>query len=366
MENKDLFNIIKKEYQLQSTQDEFENIKTYYQLNLSNKNLLNSMIDDIKNKSVKKIIYNNKYQNIVLYENELLTGCKPNGKIIKEIKKGSYQYYYDELGRVILIEQLEDAAGSLIPYYINAYLYQDDCIFNIYISDYRNVVIRKYQLKENQINECYVYRAGSINLMELKEYIKYVYVNQRLCNCLFARNESNDINCSYKSLIYNDNNELVKIIRYCANGYNDVSYSNEKINYKKLEARIIEELQSIVYSLFNEHEIKYLAFNCCVEEGILEIYGDDSQSVNFNNIYEWKYNNLDTIPLINYPLSDLEYNKILFSCANAINILTSYDEFKKMAKSVVCIFYDHNTNSYLEIPDKIKNLLSSNKYFHFK
>lgn len=366
MNDKNIFDEIKEIYESKITQEKFENVKTYYKQNIANEDLLKSLINDVKSKSVKKIICNKEYQNVLLYENELRTGNKPNGKIIKEEKKECYIYYYDKLERVILIEQLEEFNGILVPYYINVYLYENNSIYHIYVADYRNAILRKYELDNDRIKECYTYKEASLYTDELKEFVKYIYVNQKLSECLFARNNKNEIISSYKSCIYNDENELIKIIRYCDNGYNDVSYSCEKIDYKKLENKITNELKNIVYPLLSNNEIKTLAFNCCVEEGMLEIYGSDNENVDYDNIYEWKYNDLENIELIRYPLADSEYEKILLTCAKAINNLASSDGFKEKSNSLVCLFYNHSTNSYIEIPDKIKKMLSINKCFKLK
>lgn len=366
MDDKNIFDEIKEIYESPITQEKFENVKTYYKQNITNEDLLKSLINDVKSKSVKKIICNKEYQNVLLCENELRAGNKPNGKIIKEEKKGCYIYYYDKLERVILIEQLEEFNGILVPYYINVYLYENNSIYHIYAADYRNAILRKYELDNDRIKECYTYKEASLYTDELKEFVKYIYVNQKLSECLFARNNKNEIISSYKSCIYNDENELIKIIRYCDNGYNDVSYYCEKIDYKKLENKITNELKNIVYPLLSNNEIKTLAFNCCVEEGILEVYGSDNENVDYDNIYEWKYNDLENIELIRYPLADSEYEKILLTCAKAINNLASSDGFKEKSNSLVCLFYNHSTNSYIEIPDKIKKMLSINKCFKLK
>lgn len=323
------------------------------------KNEFDEVLFQLRSKTVKTVYSKGILHNILPYENEL-TGYKVNGKIIEKeiINDNCYRYSYDEKDRVILVENMSSFLGKF--HYSKMYFYDDDSITTMYWADNDLYNITLYHMREGRLEDQYVVaRYGS-------SYSKYIYENDLLTSIDEYRNGKKE----QKLFYYKDNGDLLKIIRSCENGYTEVRFTSQKIQYKKLEERLYNEFIDVFSEFARKHgEEKLSALGFVIWTG----HGNITVSANTGALVdkeyfpaEWKFNELANLELVRQPLDEDEAKHVLESAVRAVDraVMSEVFERIKKEKDFYCTIFEHDEEEVEKKRANIKKILKDNPYFN--
>ncbi|MCL1919233.1 MAG: hypothetical protein FWG14_13235 [Peptococcaceae bacterium] len=164
---------------------------------------------------------------------------------------------------------------------------------------------------------------------------------------------------------YDEKGKLARIKSFSEGG-SRTEYSAEKINFKKLEDRIFEELIEGLNSLLCECQdetLYVLLFHCYIGDGGLNLFANSMEGLkqdkaeSLEYIDDWKYCEFHCIDLIDFPL-DEEDEKVLISVAKAIKRLVATPLYESLPKTddFLCLLQNHDVD-VLESNPKIKEIL---------
>ncbi len=317
-------------------------------------------LEEVRSRCVRSVITKGLLANVLPYEEELIS-AKVNGKIISApiIKDDCYRYSYDEQGRIILSEEM----CTLKKDFRNCkmYFYEGNRIAVMYWTGERLATLTLCHLADGIVQDRYVVGHYA------HSYYTYHYENGRLMRLDEQYLNEEGSGCEYV-FYYQENGKLLKIIRMCPNGYSDVRYSAQKINYKKLEERLCAELRNAFAEFAQTHPEEYLtamAFVCWSGHGSLVISANADNSDYSDTPADWKYNEIANIALLDVPLDDKECGKVLVSTAKAVNAATMEQEFAQIHKAdgfYATIFHHDLPNAERKMT-KIKKIVMDNPWF---
>ena len=322
------------------------------------KNRFDEVLSLLCSKTVKTSYSKGILHDVLPYEHEL-SGFKVNGKVIENeiMSDNCYRYSYDDMGRVILAENMSSFLGKF--YYSEMYFYDDDSITTMYWADNNLYNITLYHMREGRLEDQYVVaRYGS-------SYSKYIYENDLLTSI----DEYRDGEKEQKLFYYNKDGNLLKIIRSCANGYTEVVFSTQKIQYKKLEERLYNELlESFSEFALNHVEviISALAFVVCTGHGYMTVSANMG-ALDGKEYYpaDWSFNVLANLELVRQPLDENEAGHVLEAAVKAADRALMSESFNKIKKDkdFYCTVFEHDEEEIEKKRVNIKKILKDNPYF---
>ena len=319
------------------------------------------VMEDLQLLVVRTVISKGVLQNALVYENEQL-GYKVNGKIIaKPIKKNNcYRYSYDENNRIILVEEMSEFLGKF--HYYTMYFYSEGNIETMRWAgeDLSNVTV--YSLCENRHRECF------LNGKDGCTYSEYFYNNGKLSYI------TSQGKCEYyetsttNNFYYKPDGTLQKIIKEWATGGTQVKYTTEKINYKKLQDRIFNDVEQALLN-FVEHnsneKLVILSFECYTGHGYLSMSADVGNCIYPDSPADWSHTDICSTTLIEAPLDCAETQKILETIAKVADDITKKDFFINMLKAsgFYCTMFHHDMEHIEQDNKKLSKILSNNVFF---
>ena len=265
-----------------------------------------------------------KKYNVFPYKQERL-GNKLNGKEVAEIemKDDNYIYSFDEMERIILIEEASTFLGKIYNY--ECYDYVQDRIYG-YRGDSRNLKFVQIGILENgKVKEIY-----AISDMERFIYEKYDYndgVLESISQNIFCENKEPR---QWKELFYFDEKNNLKLIQTVEGVHKRNNYCAVPIAYKKLDKMLEQQIVDIYQSDKNNvNKMDAIEINLYNREKIpnLDIY----LRSNGKGLEKKQYPHIDNILLRKYPLDDEEEKKIISNILKSI--LRLWDE-KILAENV--------------------------------
>ena len=187
----------------------------------------NEIISEVRSRAVKTVYSKGELHNVLPFENELM-GSKVSGRVIPNeiIDDNCNRYSYDDKGRVILKENMSS--------FLKMFFYDTDNITTMYWSYYDLSNITRYEMKNGRPNKAYSVAIGGERTAD------YIYNGNELAAVEeeYTHESMRRKLCFY----YKKDGKLLKIIGRYENGYSNVCFTSEKINYKKLEERLFESL----------------------------------------------------------------------------------------------------------------------------
>ena len=301
------------------------------------KNRFDEVLLQLRSKTVKTVYSKGNLLDVLPYENELM-GCKVNGKIIENeiVNDNCYRYSYDEEGRVILKENMSSFLGKF--YYSTMYFYGEDSITTMYWAEKTLYNITLYFMREGRIREKYFAPR------ENRCYSEYKYENGVL-TCI---DEYRKAGKEQKLFYYKQNGELLKIIRSYDNGYTEVCFTTQKIQYKKLEERLYNELIDVFNDFVQNHgeeKLSALAFVVWTGHGNMTVSAHTG-ALDGKEHYpaEWSFNELANLELVQQPLDEKEAEHVLASAIRAADRAVMSKEFEKIKKEkdFYCTVFEHD------------------------
>lgn len=312
-----------------------------------------------RSKAVRTVYSKGVLQNVLPYENEL-DGYRVNGKVIENeiINDNCYRYSYDDKDRVILIENMSSFLGRF--HYFTMYFYGEDSITTMYWAEDDLYNITLYRMRDGRIEDKYFCPRKS------RCYSEYIYDNGVLKSIDEYRNGKKE----QKLFYYRDNGNLLKIIRSCENGYNEVIFSSQKIQYKKLEERLYSELIDVFSEFAQKHgeeKLSALGFVVWTGHGYLTVSAHTG-AINDKEYVpaEWSYNELGNLELIRQPLDESEAEHVLASAVKAIDRAVMSEAFEKIEKEkdFYCTIFEHDEEEIERKRTNVKKILKDNPYFN--
>ena len=322
-------------------------------------NRFDELLSQLRSKAVRTVYSKGVLQNVLPYENEL-SGYKVNGKIIEKeiIDDNCYRYSFDDKGRVILKENMSAFLGKF--HYYRMYFYSEDRITTMYWTDNELSSITIYRMRDGRIEDKYFGTGKS------RCYSEYVYENGVLKSIDEYRNGRKE----QKLFYYKKNGDLLKIIRSCANGFTDTIFSTQKIQYKKLEERLYNELLD-VFAVFaqkhGEEKLSALGFVVWTGHGYMTVSAHTGAVNNKECIpAEWSYNELAKLELVRQPLDESEAEHVLASAVKAVDGAVMSEVFEKIKKEkdFYCTVFEHDEEEIEKKRANIKKILKDNQYFN--
>lgn len=325
------------------------------------KNNFDEVVLQLRSKTVKTVYAKGILHDVLPYEHEL-SGYKVNGKIIEKeiIKDNCYRYSYDDKDRVILLENMSSFLGEF--HYSTMYFYGVDSITTMYWAGDILYNITLYQTVDGKPIEKYFVSR------ENYWYGEYVYEN----GVLTSIDEYHNGTKEQKLFYYKDNGELLKIIRSCANGYKEVRFTSQKIQYKKLEERLYNELIKAFSDFVQNHgEEKLSVMGFVVWTG----HGDMTLSASTGALgdkkyfpAEWSFSELVDFELVRQALDEKEAKHVLASAVRAADRAVLSEVFKKIKKEedFYCTIFEHDEEEIEKKRVNIKKILKDNPYFNIK
>lgn len=303
-----------------------------------------SLIDNARSRSVRTTITKGEIIDVFPFENEQY-GNKTNGKQIPEVVMDNdcYIHHFDQEGRLILKENMSEFLSA--PYYFSLYHYHKDSVEYIYgainsvyryqlfiLSDIGEFVRNLTYAKEGKLYEYYYHENGRIVKSELHQ----------------IQNEQNiihDYYCQYDYL-YDKKDTLQLIHRTDAHGGMDTTYSLKKINFKKLEQRIFEEMKSGMEQFMDTHKgEQFTRFAIAADSPhSMYLYIDTSADPEYLQYpADWKYTEIVTVDLIDHPLDDQQTEKLMDCIAKSLIALLNLDMFSELIKNqnFKALLFDH-------------------------
>lgn len=333
-----------------------------------------------KAQSVKTIISKGSMFNVLPYETEL-HGEKRNGKQIPEIiaSNNCYIYHFDARDRLIMTEEVSEFLGR--PHYFTQYVYTDNSIDVTHWQPDKLINLQHYVLEKGTV------KYGYIRFKNNAAYRNYVYdVNLTLEKMdMVYLNDDMTVSMSLEFLfLYNTKGVLERIQRVYGTGGSEWCYSTLKINYKKLEERLLNEFTAVLDAFLVENEnsdpLYVFAIDAYTGHGYASLSMNTLESFNSNfadlpakQIYDvkyespadWEYAEVGEVQLIDFPLDDNEDDKVLQSIAKTYKALIATPQFGALPKTAdfVCMFFNHNGNVLFD-NKKVKKILAGIEYFN--
>lgn len=315
----------------------------------------------LRSNTVKTVYGKGILHDVLPYEHEL-SGYKVNGKVIENeiISDNCYRYSYDDKGRVILQENMSSFLGEF--HYSTMYFYSEDSITTMYWAGNILYNITLYRMVDGRpVDKYFVSRENDW-------YSEYVYEN----GVLSSIDEYHNGIKEQKLFYYKDNGDLLKIIRSCANGYMEVRFTTQKIQYKKLEEKLYNELIKAFYDFVNNHgEEKLSVVGFVVWTG----HGNMTLSASTGSLgdkkytpAEWDYSELADFELIRQPLDEKESEHVFTSAVRAADRAVLSEVFEKIHKEedFYCTIFEHDEEEIERKRVNIKKILKDNPYFNKK
>ncbi|GAA0077048.1 hypothetical protein UT300005_14260 [Clostridium sp. CTA-5] len=325
------------------------------------KNNFSKIMADVQLKCVSTVISKGVLYNVLPYENEL-NGDKVKGKKIAEpiCKNDCYRYSFDEQGRIILVEEMSEFLGHF--HYATMYFYHDDMIETMYWDADTLYNFTVYLLGENGPIEVYFCSDKS------EVYKKYYYENACLMKIASkTKRDTIEIGIDF-NFFYKSNGILQKIIRSWDSGGTEVVYTTDKINYKRLEQRLLNEMEKSILGFTEQNsdkKITLMAFMCYPGHGYLSLSADTCDCVDKDSPADWEYVDFASSNLVDIPLDDKEEEKVLTTIAKVADAITKLTVFSKLSKAdgFYCTMFNHDEEYIEQTNIKLKKLLRDNPYF---
>ncbi|MBC1543240.1 hypothetical protein [Listeria cossartiae] len=322
-------------------------------------------LEDFRSKSVRTEFSKGHRYNVLPFENQL-DGYKLNGKALKEPIKDNncYQYHFDAQDRLILVEQMAAFLGRF--HYFTMYSYEENSIETMYWSGDSLSNITKYMLENNQV------QAASRHAAQGTSTQHYYYQNDQLkaINTLSKSGQSEMDTTNH--FYYKEDGSLLKIIQTWSTGGSRVTFSNERIAYKKLEERLLGEMKIAIQTFVDEHPdetLFALAFSSYTEHADLilsaEVVEQLSSDLKGGETPDWSYSDFDSMDLVKQPLDEAETEKVTISVAKAIKQVVEAEWFQLIPKSTDfrCYFFNNEVEHRDENNQKIAKILDGVSFF---
>ncbi|MDT0013796.1 hypothetical protein [Listeria cossartiae] len=322
-------------------------------------------LENFRSRSVRREVTKGCCYNVLPFENQL-DGYKLNGKALKESIKDNncYQYHFDAQDRLILVEQMAAFLGKFHNF--TMYSYDENIIETMYWSGDSLSNITKYMLEDNQVQTANRHAARGTSSQ------RYYYQNDQLkaINTLSKSDQSEMDTTNH--FYYKEDGSLLKIIQTWSTGGSRVTFSNERIAYKKLEERLLGEMKIAIQTFVDEHPdetLFALAFSSYTEHADLilsaEVVEQVSDNFQADETPDWSYRDFDSIELIMQPLDEAETEKVTISVAKAINQVVEAEWFQLIPKSTDfrCYFFNNEVEHRDENNQKIAKILDGVSFF---
>ncbi|EIU7103111.1 hypothetical protein L6D60_001542 [Listeria monocytogenes] len=322
-------------------------------------------LKDFRSRSARTEVTKGCRYNVLPFENQL-DGYKLNGKTLKEPIKDNncYQYHFDAQDRLILVEQMAAFLGEF--HYFTMYCYEENSIETMYWSGDSLSNITKYMLKNNQVQTAIRHAAQGTSTQ------CYYYQNAQLkaINTLSKSSQSEMDTTNH--FYYKEDGSLLKIIQTWLTGGSRVTFSNERIAYKKLEERLLGEMKTAIQTFVDEHPdetLFSLAFSSYTEHGdlflsaeVVEKLSDDFQA---DETPDWSYSDFGSMNLIMQPLDEAETEKVSISLAKVIKQVVEAEWFQTITKNkdFRCYFFNNEVEHRDEDNQKIAKILDGVSFF---
>lgn len=322
------------------------------------------LIEEARSRSVKQIISKGQIYNVFPFEVEQ-HGFKRNGKVIPEIiiHNDCYIHHFDAQDRLILKENISEFLS--IPAYFSLYYYTDSTVEYIYGD---NNGIYRYQIfylsEDGKFIENKAYALRS-KIHETYHYENDLIVGSERHHVEFAKEPISD-NVYRYDYLYDKQRKLSQIFLFYAFGGKEIVYSTQKVNFKKLEQRILLEIKDSLTKFLLEHKDKQftrLGIDCNSPD-YLCICMDDSVDDNIlYSLADWEYVELTTIDLVDFPLDDAQNEKLLVCISKVLLNLLSLEEFKHLFETpnFKVVFQDHQGEVKESYPS-VRKILSNEMY----
>lgn len=322
------------------------------------------LIKEAQSLSVKQIISKGQMYDIFPFEAEQ-HGYKYNGRIIPEVivHNECYIHHFDANDRLILKENMSSFLQK--PAYFSLYYYTDTTIEYIYGD---NNGIYRYQIFD--LSEDSKFIGNMVYATMGKNYETYYYEGD-----LIVRSERHSIEFNRKpqfdgfyqyDYLYDRQGKLSQIFCNYPFGGKEIKYSTQKVNYKKLEQRIFDEMRNSLCEFLSEHkDEKFTRFglDCNTPDNLFLCMDDTDDDKILYSLADWQHLELAMIDLVDFPLDDQQNEKLLASIAKALVNLVSLDEFKSLFEisNFKIVFLDHQGEVKESYPS-VKKILFDEMY----
>lgn len=320
--------------------DEFAVVENKYR---QAKKEYSQLIENARKQSVKRIITKGEIYSVFPFEVEQ-HGEKLNGKVIPEVimDNDCYIYHFDDKDRIILKENISEFLGKAT--YFSLYYYTDDTLEYIYGSS----DIYRYQVfvlsKEGKVSSSMFYADGG------KGYDNYYYEDGRIVrsdshHIEFGKKPQWDAYYQYEYL-YDAKGKLQQIFCIYPYGEKGIDYSTKRINYKKMEERIYEEMKAGVAQFLLEHKdetFTRFGLDCYSPESLVLSMDVSDKEDTLESLADWEYTEITEIALADVPMDDKQTEKLMGSITKALVRLVGADFFKPLlnAPNFKIVFLDH-------------------------
>lgn len=325
------------------------------------------LIEQKRSESVENIIVKGNLYDVFPYEIEQ-RGDKRKGKTLTEIipHNECHIYHFDAEQRLILIENVSPFAFDRFPIaYYTLYSYNSGYTEKIYGAIDKPYRVEWGYYSQGLMQETLCWAKQSCNKEE------YLYNGELLQAIHHTQRQHKDgaENSFDLQFVYNDKKELTSIFRKWPSGRTEITYSTQKINYKKLEDTIYNKCFDAVSAFLNENKGKtFTRFAMDSYTGDISSYAclafDQSGDAKYaDSPADWTDFDFASFDLINFPLDDQQIEKLQEVLAKVAVRLVAANAFSPHQNNPAfkVLLFDHNA-PLTEISAKAKKILKEQIY----